>query len=52
MNLKLSYVGVEDTPEPSQTDVAVEGEGASVSAEEQGEEQLEEKKDISLCDDG
>lgn len=52
MNLKLSYVGVEDTPEPSQTDVAVEGEGTSVSAEEQGEEQLEEKKDISLCDDG
>ena len=52
MNLKLSYVGVEDTPEPSQTDVAVEEEGVGVSAEEQGEEQLEEKKDISLCDDG
>ena len=52
MNLKLSYVGVEDTPEPSQTDVAVEGEGTSVSAEEQGEEQLEEKKNVSLCDDG
>lgn len=52
MNLKLSYVGVEDTPEPSQTNVAVEGEGTSVTAEEQGEEQLEEKKDISLCDDG
>ena len=52
MNLKLSYVGVEVSPEPSQTDVAVEGEGASVTAEEQGEEQLEEKKDVSLCDDG
>ena len=51
MNLKLSYVGVEVSPEPSQTDVAVEGEETSVTAEEQGE-QLEEKKDVGLCDNG
>ena len=52
MNLKLSYVGVEVSPEPSQTDVTVEGDQTSVTAEEQGEEQLEEKKDVGLCDDG
>ena len=52
MNLKLSYVGVEVSPEPSQTDVTVEGDQTSVTAEEQEEEQLEEKKDVGLCDDG
>ena len=52
MNLKLSYVGVEVSPEPSQTDVTAEGDQTSVTAEEQGEEQLEEKKDVSLCDNG
>ena len=52
MNLKLSYVGVEVSPEPSQTDVTVEGDQTSVTAEEQEEEQLEEKKDVGLRDDG
>lgn len=45
MNLKLSYTGVEVSPEPSQTDVAAEGEGSSVTAEGQGGEEVEEKKD-------
>ena len=45
MNLKLSYTGVEVSPEPSQTDVAAGGKGSGVTAEGQGGEEVEEKKD-------